>query len=96
MAQVILITGASKGIGLAMARQLQAAGHVIYGTSRNPANANINDVTLVPLDVTDSASVHSCVDTVMQDAGRIDVLINNAGYDLYGAAEDTTFDELYD
>lgn len=94
MSKVILITGASKGIGLEMARLLQKQGHTIYGTSRKPEKSSVTDIRLLPLDVTDAQSVQQCVDAVVQEAGRIDVLINNAGYDIYGAAEDTTFDEL--
>jgi NAD(P)-dependent dehydrogenase (short-subunit alcohol dehydrogenase family) len=95
MGQVILLAGASKGIGLATARRLMGDGHTIYGTSRKPELADVDDVTLLPLDVRDSTSVAACVDRVLAEAGRIDVLINNAGYDLYGAAEETTLEELH-
>jgi short-subunit dehydrogenase len=93
MTQVVLITGASKGIGLEIARSLQSY-HVI-GTSRNPAASKPTDsFTLLPLDVTSSESVHHLIDQVMHSVGRIDVLINNAGYDLYGAVEETTFTDM--
>lgn len=94
MGQVILLTGASKGIGLAIARRLMAEGHTVYGTSRDPGRATFTDVRLLPLDVRDADSVTACVQTVIDEAGHIDVLINNAGYDLYGAAEETSLDEL--
>jgi len=95
MGQIILIIGASKSIGLAMARTLQAQGHTVYGTSRKPEKSNVSDIRLLPLNVKDDASIQSAVDTIMAEAGRIDVVVNNAGYDLHGSAEDTTFDELY-
>lgn len=95
MSQVIFITGASKGIGLEIARQLQAQGHTVYGTSRNPEKSGVQDVRLLPLDVTDGQAVSQVISQVLNEAGHIDVLINNAGYDLYGTAEDTTMEELH-
>lgn len=94
MSQVILIAGASKGIGLVMARHLQAQGHTVFGTSRQPEKSNIDDLRLLALDVNNPQSIQQCIETVMHASGRIDVLINNAGYDLYGAAEDTSDSEL--
>lgn len=94
MTSTVLIVGASKGIGLEMARLLQGQGHTVYGTSRNPANSSVKDVRLLPLDVADEQSIAAAVQTILDEMGRIDVLINNAGYDLYGAAEDTSMQEL--
>lgn len=95
MSKVILITGASKGIGLEIARQLQAQGHVVYGTSRNPNKSDVQDIRLLKLDVQDDTAVTDVVQQVLNENGRIDVLINNAGYDLYGTAEDTSMEELH-
>jgi short-subunit dehydrogenase len=95
MAQIILITGASKGIGLEIARSLHAKGHIVYGTSRAPNRDSRESFALLPLDVTQQDSVESCVATVIGRHGRIDVLINNAGYDLYGAAEEAGMDALH-
>jgi NAD(P)-dependent dehydrogenase (short-subunit alcohol dehydrogenase family) len=91
--KVILITGASSGIGRAMASHLARQGYQVYGTSRAP-NADIMDgFTLLPLDVTSDQSVHACVNEVIRRAGRLDVLINNAGLDILGALEETSLDE---
>lgn len=94
MEQVILIVGASKGIGLETARELYKRGHIVYGTSRNPKSANLEDIRLLALDVRDEISIAMSVRQIIDAQGRIDVVINNAGYDLHGAAEDTQFSEL--
>ena len=88
-AKVVLITGASSGIGAACAELLAERGYVVYGSSRNP---NFQPCGFRPLqmDVCDDESVNQAVARVLQEAGRIDALINNAGCGLAGAAEDTT------
>lgn len=96
MSQTILITGASRGIGLATARLLQQQGHRVIGTCRNPAQADVTDIELIALDVTQPASVEVCWQQMQRKGCTVDVLINNAGYDLYGAAEEVSFDEFYD
>ncbi len=96
MSQTVLITGASRGIGLATARLLQQQGHQVIGTCRNPMQADIPDIELVALDVTQPDSVARCWQQIQQSTGTIDVLINIAGYDLYGAAEEVSYDEFYD
>ncbi|HXG97861.1 MAG TPA: SDR family NAD(P)-dependent oxidoreductase [Gemmatimonadales bacterium] len=83
MAQTVLVTGASSGIGQAIAQLLTARGYTVYGTSRKPTGS------LIPLDVRSDESVRACVDRV----GAIDVLVNNAGYSLMGSAEETSVDE---
>jgi short-subunit dehydrogenase len=90
--QIILITGASSGIGLETATLLAERGHRVFGTSRNPS-AKPYPFTLLQLDITDQNSVETCVSRVIQQAGKIDVLINNAGYHLYGTAEETSVAE---
>ncbi|HVO42670.1 MAG TPA: SDR family NAD(P)-dependent oxidoreductase [Aggregatilineales bacterium] len=93
--QVVLITGASSGIGQATAEILADAGLRVYGTSRHPDQATAKGFTLLPLDVTDSASISACVAAVMEQAGRIDVLINNAGYaGPFGASEELSPEQL--
>ncbi|QPO08694.1 Short-chain dehydrogenase [Sulfitobacter pontiacus] len=88
MPKVILITGTSTGLGVATAVQAAQAGHTVYATMRNTqkrgtldAAAQVAGVTLnvLQLDVQDADSVNAAVDTVIDEQGRIDVLINNAG-----------------
>lgn len=97
---VVLITGTSSGIGRAIASAFAARGYEVFGTSRNPQrNEPIAGVELLPLDVSDQASVASAVSTVIQRAGRIDVLVNNAGVGIFGAAEESSIaqaQELFD
>ncbi|MEH3033557.1 MAG: oxidoreductase [Aeromicrobium erythreum] len=88
--QVVLVTGASSGIGRASAEALRAAGLVVVGTSRNPAPGS----GLARLDVTDPESVEECVADVVATHGRIDVLVNNAGVGAVGAFEEATEDEV--
>ena len=84
MKKVILVTGASSGLGLATAKALQAEGHTVYGTSRDAKK--IKDVAFKPLsmDVTDDASVKAAIDTIIKAEGKIDVLVNNAGNGITG------------
>ncbi len=92
MQKVALITGVSSGIGRVAAARLAAGGFRTFGTVRADSPPQPN-VELVRLDVRDPRSVEECVATVVERAGRIDVLVNNAGGALTGAAEETTIDE---
>lgn len=89
---VVLITGASSGVGQSTARLLAQKGYRVFGTSRSPSRSE-SAFEMVPLDVRSDGSVASCVKSVLEKAGRIDVLINNAGYELSGALEETSLDE---
>jgi NADP-dependent 3-hydroxy acid dehydrogenase YdfG len=92
--RVVLITGASSGIGRATAELLSVRGYLVFGGVRAAATKRpLAGVELVPLDVRDDASVKACVDEVGGRAGRIDVLINNAGVNLVGAVEETRISE---
>jgi|SRR5215475_8242427 len=92
--RVVLITGASSGIGRATAELLAARGYQVFGGVRAPATTRpLAGVELVPLDVRDEASVEACVERVSSRAGRIDVLVNNAGVNLVGAIEETSISQ---
>ena len=90
-AKVVLITGASSGIGQACVRLLSAKGHTVYGTSRKPGA--VPECRMLELDVTRDESVRRAVDTVLAESGRIDVVVNNAGFAMAGAVEDTSLEE---
>lgn len=95
--RVVLITGASSGIGRACAQHLQARGYRVYGTSRRVSApdgvARDGDVRMIAMDVTCEDSVTAAVALVMAREGRIDVVVNNAGYGIAGAVEDTSLAE---
>jgi NAD(P)-dependent dehydrogenase (short-subunit alcohol dehydrogenase family) len=90
--KVVLVTGASSGIGEAIASRLARDGHQVFGTSRK-GGAPRAGVEPLLLDVCSDASVETCVGALLQRAGRIDALVNNAGYLLSGAAEESTLEE---
>lgn len=91
---VALVTGASSGIGRASAEALQAAGYRVFGTSRKPSNTPPRGVTMLTADVTDDSSVERLIAEVMAEAGRIDLLVNNAGYAVSGAAEESSISQV--
>lgn len=91
--KVILITGASRGIGLAIGTLLAQRGHRVFGTSRTPGRYQVTGFDLLPLDVREAESVSQCVREVVVRAGRIDVLVNNAGFTLSGAVEEATVED---
>jgi NAD(P)-dependent dehydrogenase (short-subunit alcohol dehydrogenase family) len=89
--KVVLITGASSGIGRATAELLTSRGYRVFGTARNPDTVvPLQGVELLPLDVRDDGSVQAGVETALSRGGRIDVLVNNAGYAVVGAIEETS------
>ena len=96
MKQVVLITGATTGIGKETAIYLAKSGYIVYGAGRREnklqelAQLNVNPVKM---DVTDDASMVSGVQNIIQNEGRIDILINNAGFGSYGAVEDVTVND---
>ncbi|MER7245455.1 oxidoreductase [Kribbella sp. NPDC000426] len=94
--KVALVTGASSGIGEATALKLANAGYTVYGAARRVERmAHLADAGIRPIrmDVTDDASMQEGVAKIIAEAGRIDVLVNNAGYGSYGALEDVPMDE---
>ncbi len=86
--KVVLITGASSGIGLVTARHLAQQGYRVFGTSRNPTQAQADGFTLLPLDVRSEESIRACLQAIIAETGRLDVLINNAGFIGPGAASE--------
>lgn len=93
MSKIILITGASTGIGRATAEYLTQQGHRVYGTSRQPFKEIVPFQTLV-MDVTREESIQSAVSELLQRESRIDILINNAGLGIIGALEEVPEDMI--
>jgi len=91
--QVVLISGASSGIGAETAIMLARKGFRVFGTSRNIDSNMIDEIEILQLDVRDEASIAKGLQNVIDRAGRLDVLINNAGYAHLGAVEETTIAE---
>jgi NAD(P)-dependent dehydrogenase (short-subunit alcohol dehydrogenase family) len=94
--RVALVTGASSGIGERTALRLQEAGFVVYAVARRVERMRALEdagVHVFAMDVTDDESMTSGVARVVEEQGRIDVLVNNAGYGSYGAVEDVPIDE---
>jgi NAD(P)-dependent dehydrogenase (short-subunit alcohol dehydrogenase family) len=101
MSKTILITGASSGFGRTTAETLARAGHIVFASMRDPNAKNRNHaqelrqrgITVVELDISSDTSVEHAVKEVLADAGRIDVLINNAGIASAGITEAFTADQ---
>lgn len=96
MQKIILITGASSGMGYETARILAEQGHRVYGAARRVERIQElaqYGVQALPLDITDEASIEACVKEIIAREGRIDVLVNNAGYGYLGAIEDVSMAE---
>src|SRR2546422_2098923 len=93
--KVALVTGVSSGIGRATAELLSGRGFRVFGTMRRPSETHgpWGSVEIVPLDVRHEESIRSCVRRVHEQAGRIDALVNNAGYALIGSLEETSMEE---
>ena len=90
--KVVLVTGASSGIGEAIAARLAKDGHQVFGASRKGGGTR-GGVEMLILDVCSDAPVQACFEELQRKAGRIDALVNNAGYLLSGAIEEATLEE---
>jgi NAD(P)-dependent dehydrogenase (short-subunit alcohol dehydrogenase family) len=92
--KIALVTGASSGIGKATAERLAASGYKVFGTSRRGAQAGNSALETLALDVTSDGSVEAAVSEVMRRDGRIDLLVNNAGFGVApAAAEESSLDQ---
>lgn len=87
--EIALVTGASSGIGKAVAQALTKAGYSVFGTSRR-AGVAVSGVTMLTCDVTDDTSINALIEEVQARAGRIDLLVNNAGIGIVGGAEESS------
>jgi NAD(P)-dependent dehydrogenase (short-subunit alcohol dehydrogenase family) len=96
MNKIALVTGASAGIGEATVSALIGAGYTVFAAARRldrMAALAAQGATLLRLDLTDDASIVATVEAIKSSAGRLDVLVNNAGYGSYGALEDVPLEE---
>jgi NAD(P)-dependent dehydrogenase (short-subunit alcohol dehydrogenase family) len=92
--KIALVTGASSGIGEATAERLANAGYTVYGTSRRGTSVGTRSFHMLPLDVTSDASVEAAVGEVIRLEGRIDLLVNNAGFGVApGGAEESSIEQ---
>ncbi|HYQ63872.1 SDR family NAD(P)-dependent oxidoreductase [Actinophytocola sp.] len=100
MTKVFLVTGSSRGLGRHIAEKVLAAGHSLVATARRPeqlaglAERYGDRVRTVALDVTDPRAAQAAVDTAVEAFGRLDVVVNNAGYANSGSVEDTPADDF--
>ncbi len=93
-ARVVLVTGATSGIGRTCARHLAAQGWRVFGSGRSARDGElVEGVEMLTLDVDDAASVERGVAEIIGRAGRIDALISNAGFSMRGAVEDTAIED---
>jgi len=90
---IIIVTGASKGIGFALAKSLAKEGHRVYGFSRNTVDHP--DFESLSVDITEEQQIKKAVEEIYQRHSSIDLLINNAGVGMVGAVEDTTKEDIH-
>ena len=94
MSKVVLITGGSSGIGKSIGEFLHHKGFAVYGTSRNPDKVVHSIFPLVALDVRDAKSIQLAVAKIIQETGRLDSVINNAGVGIAGPLEEIPMEEI--
>jgi len=101
--KVVLITGTNSGFGWLTAHSVAALGHQVYATIRDTqgknaekatALAQVENITVLDVSLTDETSVKNAIDTIIATEGRIDVLVNNAGISSFGVAESFTTDDV--
>lgn len=93
MSKIVLVTGASSGLGQAIAEYLHEKGYVVFGTSRHPKSDTKNGVIFKALDVTNSDSIEQCVNEIISEKGKIDILVNNAGVGITGPLEEIALEK---
>jgi short-subunit dehydrogenase len=94
MSKIILVTGASSGIGKAVATFLSDKGYTVYGTSRIPRNEEDFSFKMIVLDVLKIETIQTAVNFIIKQEGRLDILVNNAGIGVTGPIEETPTDEM--
>ena len=96
MSKIVLITGASSGMGKLTAELLSTNGYTVYaGTRDHNAKPNNSTLNSIYIDVTKTDSINNAIDTIIKNEGKIDVLVNNAGYGLLSTIEDGTDEEMF-
>jgi NAD(P)-dependent dehydrogenase (short-subunit alcohol dehydrogenase family) len=99
MDRTVLVTGCSSGVGRATALEFLSEEWTVYATARNPADIETlgeeEGCRIATLDVTDDGDVERVVDRIVEEEGRIDALVNNAGYGQYGAVEDVPVEQVH-
>lgn len=96
MSKVVLITGATSGMGLLTAKLLSKNGYMVYaGTRDRDAKADDSSLKSIYIDVTKTDTINNAVDLIIKNEGKIDVLVNNAGYGLLATVEDGTDEEMF-
>ena len=93
MSKIIIVTGASSGIGKSIAQLLSSNGFMVYGTCRDPKKYNITDFNLLQCDINNNNEIKDFIKYVISKEGRVDVLINNAGIGITGPLEETSQDD---
>src|SRR5450830_777085 len=94
---VVLISGCSSGIGLVLCSEFASRGRKVFATASKPSvieHLKKESIEIAALDVTDQQLIDACVAEVIAKAGKIDVLVNNAGYALIGPVIDLSMDDL--
>jgi len=94
MSKIVLVTGASSGIGKSIALYLSSKGFKVYGTCRDPKKYDIIDFSLLKCDITIVNQIKDVVSFVLKKEGRIDILINNAGIGITGPLEETSESDI--
>jgi short-subunit dehydrogenase len=96
--QIVLVTGASSGIGMSIAKEFISKGFRVYGTTRYPekiSKVEAAEILFIPLDVTSALSRKTCIEYILNIEGRINILVNNAGYGQMGPLADITGDIMH-